>query len=163
MGDPDCSTELRVHEHVGFQLDSASDRDPIYWSNPNAGYDELRGFEIPRNSYYQIGNSMLNQKTGSWAGKTSNLKGAAKIFAEDMPTPSGWDLDETTMKVSARQASLRFRICLHKIEDVPSRVDSPSTMIPNAITCMDWDSNYIYNFKTRKFDDKKSELHPVCK
>ncbi len=149
-------------KHVGMQLDSASDKDPIYWSNPRASYDELRGFEIPRNSFYQIGTEMLKQKTGSWAGKVSNLKNGPKIYADDMPTPSGWDLDETTMKVTARQSSLRFKICVHKIEDVPARVDSPSTVIPGAIHCMDWDSNYIYNFQTRKFDDKKSELHPVC-
>lgn len=150
-------------KHVGMQLDSAGDKDPIYWSNTKAGYDDLRGFEIPRNSYYQIGTEMLKTKTGSWAGKISNLKNGAKIYAEDMPTPSGWDLDETTMKVSARQASLRFRICLHKIEDVPGTVDSPSTIIPGAITCMTWNSNFMYNFATRKFDDKKDEIHPACK
>jgi hypothetical protein len=106
---------------------------------------------------------MLKTKTGSWAGKVSNLKHGPKIYAEDMPTPSGWDLNEATMKVSARQSSLRFMICLHKIEDVPARVESPNTMISNAITCMTWNSNFEYNFKTRKFDDKKDVLNPVCK
>jgi hypothetical protein len=146
-----------------MQLDSASDKDPIYWSNTRAGFDELRGFEIPRNSYYQIGTELLKQKTGSWAGKVSNLKNGAKIYADDMPTPSGWDLNAETMKVSARQSSLRFLICLHRIEDVPAVVDSPNTMIPNPITCMTWNSNFSYNFATRKFDDKQDVINPICK
>ncbi len=149
-------------KHVGFELDSASDKDPVYWSNPNAGYDELRGIEIPRNSMYSYANPLLTESWGAWAGKVKNLK-ENKIFISDTPTPSGWDLDEETMKVSARISSLRFKICLHKTEDVPRTVESPATQIPGAIVCMSWDSNFNYNFATRKFEDKKDEIHPVCK
>jgi hypothetical protein len=148
-------------KHVGFELDSASDRDPIYWSNPLAGYDDLRGFEIPRNSFYANANPLVNENYGVWAGKITNLK-ENKIFVEDMPTASGWDADDQ-LKVSARNSSLKFKICLHKVEDVPSRVEKPATEIANAIVCMNWNSNLIYNFSTRKFDDKKDEIHQVCK
>lgn len=148
-------------KHVGFELDSASDRDPIYWSNSMAGYDDLRGFEVPRNSYYAYANPLLTDSWGAWAGKEKNLR-ENKLFIHDMPTPSAWDLNDQTMKVTARNSSLKFKICLHKIEDVPARVESPATEIPDAIVCMTWDSNFIYNFSTRKFEDKKDQIHPVC-
>lgn len=149
-------------KHVGWELDSASDRDPLYWSNPNFGDDDLRGFFIPRNSYYSNGNPFLTENWGSWAGKVSNLK-ENKVFIQDMPTPTAWDLNEETMKVSARISSLKFKVCVHKIDDVPATVESPATEIPGAIVCMNWDSNFNYNFATRKFEDKKEEISAVCK
>ncbi len=152
----------RPFKHVGFELDSASDRDPLYWSNANAGFDDLRGIFIPRNSYYVYANPLLTEAYGSWAGKISNLK-ENKIFIQDAPTVSGWDINDETMKVTARNASLNFKVCLHKIEDVPATVESPATEIPGAIVCMSWDSNFIYNFSTRKFDDKKDQIHQACK
>lgn len=145
-------------KHVGWELDSASDKDPIYWSNDTAGYDEMRGFFIPRNSYYQNGNSMLNESANTWAGKITNLK-ANKIYAEDFPTPSAWE--EKNGIVTARVASLNFKICLHKIDNVPATVDSPKTQIGDAITCMEWSSNYQMDFKKKTFVEK-SGLHPAC-
>lgn len=152
----------QIFKHVGYEIDSASDRDPIYWSNSNFGFDDLRGFFIPRNSYYENANSMLTESVGTWAGKISNLK-ENKLFVEDSPTPSAWDLNEETMKVTARISSLKFKICVHKIDDIPVVVDSPATEIPGALTCMTWDSNFNYNFATRKFEDKKDEISAVCK
>ena len=148
-------------KHVGFELDSASDKDPIYWSNSFAGFDELRGFLVPRNSYYANANPILTESYGAWAGKPKNLK-ESKIWVHDAPTPSGWDTDEN-LKVLARNSSLRFKTCLHKIEDVPAKVDSPATQIEDAIVCMSWDSNFIYNFSTRKFEDKDESIHQACK
>lgn len=145
-------------KHTSFELDSASDTDPLYWSNDAAGYDELRGFEIPRNSYYVNDNPALVENYGSWAGKLSNLK-SNKIYASDMPTPSSWD--ERNGIIIARIASLDFKICLHKIEDVPATVDSPKTQIGKAIVCMDWSSNYQFNFAKKTFSEKTT-LHPAC-
>ena len=149
-------------KHVGWELDSAGDKDPIYWSNSIGGMDDIRGIFIPRNSYYSNGNPFLTENWGAWAGKVSNLK-ETKTFVQDMPTPSAWDLDDQTMKVSARISSLKFKICVHKIEDVPAIAESPATEVPGAIVCMNWDSNFNYNFVTRKFEDKKEEISAVCK
>lgn len=149
-------------KHIGMNLDSASDRDPIYWSNTLAGWDDLRGFEIPRNSMYSHSNPFLTENLGAWAGKVTNLK-ENKIFVQDVPTMSGWDLDEETMKVNARNSSLKFKICLHKISDIPAEVELSNTEIADPIVCMSWDSNFIYNFSTRKFVDNKDSIHPVCK
>ena len=149
-------------KHVGMNLDSASDRDPIYWSNHLAGWDDIRGFEISRNSMYSYANPLLTESWGAWAGKVTNLK-ENKIFVQDAPTMSGWDLDEETMKVTARNSSLKFKICLHKISDIPAEVELPNTEIENPIVCMNWDSNFLYNFATRKFVDNKEAIDPICK
>jgi hypothetical protein len=145
-------------KHTSWELDSASDKDPIYWSNDAAGYDELRGFEIPRNSYYVNSNPALTENYGSWAGKYSNLK-SNKIYASDFPTPSSWD--ERNGIIIARIASLDFKICLHKIEDVPASVENPKTNIGKAIICMDWSSNYGFNFRTKTFSERTT-LNAAC-
>ncbi len=145
-------------KHVGWELDSASDKDPIYWSNDKAGYDEMRGFTIPRNSYYVNDNPTVTDGYGTWAGKISNLRGN-KIYASDFPTPSFWE--EKNGIITARVASLDFKICLHKIEEVPASVESPKTQIGAAITCMEWSSNYQMDFKKKTFVEKTG-LHPAC-
>lgn len=148
-------------KHVGFELDSASDKDPIYWSNSIAGFDELRGFFIPRNSFYANANPIVTENFGAWAGKEKNVK-ESKIYVSDAPTPATWTTDEN-LRVVARNSSLRFKMCVHRIEDVPATVESPATQIENPIVCMDWNSNFIYNFATRKFEDKGDVIHPACK
>lgn len=145
--------------HKTFELDSASDKDPIYWSNNNAGYDYIRGFEIPRNSYYVNDNPVLTESYGSFAGKIKNLK-SNKIYASDMPSPSSWQ--EENGIITANTSSLEFQICLHKIADVPVTVEKPATIIPDPIVCMDWSSNYQFNFRKKTWEEKTA-LHPACK
>ena len=146
-------------KHVGWEIDSAGDKDPIYWSNPDAGYDELRGFEIPRNSSYINDNSMKTENYLTWAGKISNLRGN-KIFADDMPTPSAWAQENGI--VSARNSALKFKICVHKISDVPESVEDPKTQIEGALGCLEWSSNYQFNFKKKVFEEKTT-IPAVCK
>lgn len=145
--------------HKEMEVDSGPDLDPVYNSNQFAGYDELRGFDVPRNSDYVTKNPLTEEGYGGWSGKIKNLKGN-KIYASDYPTMSGFDLTED-MKVIARNASLKFKICLHHVNDVP-KVGTSTTVAANPITCMDWSSNYEYNFKTRKINEK-AEISPVCK
>lgn len=144
--------------HKGWELDSASDKDPIYWSNTQAGYDDLRGFEIPRNSYYVNANPSLVENYNSWAGKIKNLK-ENKIWISDLPTMSYWE--EKMGVITARTASLQFKICLHRISDVPATVADPKTVIGDALTCMDWNSSYQMNFSKKTFEEKAT-LHSAC-
>lgn len=145
--------------HKTWELDSASDTDPLYWSNNKAGYDELRGFEIPRNSYYVNDNPLLTDKYGSFAGKLKNLK-SNKIYADDFPTPSFWE--ESNGIVTARTSSLDFKVCLHKIKEVPASVNDPKTIIPAPIACLDWSSNYQFDF-TKKVFTERTSMHSACK
>ena len=145
--------------HKTFELDSASDQDPIYWSTINAGYDYIRGYEIPRNAYYVNDNPLLTEKYGSFAGKIKNLK-SNKIYVSDMPSPSSWS--EENGIITANTSSLDFKICLHKIADVPVTVEKPATIIPDPIVCMDWSSNYQFNFRSKTWSEK-TIMHPACK
>lgn len=146
-------------KHTSWELDSAGDKDPIYWSNDKAGFDDMRGFYIPRNSYYVNANPAVTESYGSWAGKLSNLK-SNKIYISDFPTPSYYE--EKAGIITARMASLEFKICLHKIADVPASVEDPKTIIGDAIICMDWSSNYQLDFKKKTWVEKTT-MHPACK
>lgn len=146
--------------HKTMEVDSGPDADPLYNSNVHAGFDELRGFEIPRNSEYLIGNPLITEGQASWAGKPKNLRGN-KIYVSDYPDMAGFFMG-TDMKSKAKVVSLNFKICLHKIDDVQKTVADAKYEAPNAITCMDWSSNYEYDFKTRKINEK-SQLNEACK
>jgi hypothetical protein len=145
-------------KHPTWEIDSGDDRDPVYYSYAQAGYDEVRGFVISRNTFYQSSNPLLNERSRGWGGKPSNLS-RPSIFVHDAPTFS------TTRnqggKTIATVASLAFRICLHKIAEVPESVTVGATIIPNPIHCMEWSSNYRYDFGTRRFSER-AELDPVC-
>lgn len=146
-------------KHTTWELDSASDKDPIYWSNENAGYDEMRGFEIPRHSTYVSDNTITTETYRTWAGKDKNLK-ANRLHIGDVPSMGSYRLADD-MSLIATNINLEFRVCLHRISDIPVSVENPATMIPNAIICMDWDSIYNYDNATRKMKEGRT-IDPVC-
>lgn len=145
--------------HSVWELDSESDTDPVYWSQPGHGFDPLRGKVLPRNYGYSFGNSLAGEKASFWAGRDRNLLGN-RLYAGDSPTetyanflPNGsW---------SGKVSSLEFKICLHEAQKVPLSVDSPSTMIPDPITCMSWTSNYGVNTVSKRVVEK-TEIDPFC-
>lgn len=143
--------------HHGWEVDSGPDVDPIYWSTLNPGWDELRGFEIPRNANY-----MSSEPTSSqygWAGKVSNLKGRG-LFISDDPTRSSLSTNGQGEKI-AKNSSLQFRLCLLEIKQIPVEV-TPQTILPDPIVCFDWKSNYVYDFSLKRFS-ARSGLHPFCR
>lgn len=144
--------------HKTWEIDSGFDRDPIYHSNPLAGFDEIRGFEIPRNSYYENGNSLTTENSYTWSGKLEHLK-ENKLFTSDSPTAAA--IGSSVPMTVVRNSSLEFRICLHEISKVPTTVDDPKTIIPDPIVCMEWSSNFIYNFGKKVFEEKTA-IHPFC-
>lgn len=145
--------------HKTWEIDSGNDRDPIFTSNAHAGYDDLRGFEIPRNSHYVNDNPITTENFGSWAGKIKNLK-ANKIFTADYPTHSSWE--EKNGIITVKTSSLQFNVCLHKISDVPKTVSDPKTTISAPIACLDWSSNYQFDFK-KKILSERASLPSACK
>jgi hypothetical protein len=145
--------------HKEWEVDSGPDSDPIYNSNSLAGFDNFRGFEVPRNSRYMIKNPITTESYVGWAGKAKNIIDN-KLFVADIPTMTSFDISEDA-KITARNSSLKFKICLHKIENVPRRMEAPGYEVAGAIKCMEWSSNYLYNFKTRKMVEQ-SEIQPAC-
>lgn len=147
-------------KHTTWEVDSAADKDPIYWSKSGAGFDEMRGFEIPRNYGYANHNPLISESGGSWAGKVTNLK-ENKIYVHDMPSMTQL-IVKPDMTWGAQNTSLEFMICLHEIKDIPESIDDPKTIVPNPITCMNWSSNYIYERSQFKVVEK-TVIHPFCK
>lgn len=145
-------------QHKTFEIDSATDKDPIYWSNAFAGYDELRGFEVPRHSPYYTGNPETGEKYGSYAGKDKNLT-SAKLYIQDAPSYSV--LGFANGKLEAANASLDFKLCVYEISKLPKVENDPTMMYPDPINCMEWSSNYIFNFKKKTFEEKK-EISSAC-
>ncbi len=145
--------------HKTFEIDSAKDRDPIYSSNPDAGWDELRGFDVPRNSYYANGDLTKDDTATMWAGKIKNLRGT-KVYVADAPSVSNFDLDLNNKPI-IQNSSLTFKVCLHEVSKVPRVAQSPTSIVPDPITCMEWSSNYLYDKAKHRFVEKK-EISPVC-
>lgn len=147
-------------KHIGPEIDSGPDADPIYWSEPKAGFDELRGIQIYRHSGYATKNPMTNNDFGTWASKDKNLE-SAKLYVSDMPTWTHFTKD-VNFSWTARNSSLKFKICLHKIADIPEKTVDGKLTVPNPIHCMEWASNYVYNKRTSRITEMK-EIHPYCK
>lgn len=145
-------------KHTEMEIDSASDKDPIYWSKPEFGYDEMRGFYIPRNASYMTKNPM-GDGGGSWAGKPSNLT-TPSIFVSDVPSFSTFSMN-SDMSWVAQNSSLEFKICLHHVKDIPEKTEVGKLEVPNPIVCMNWSSNFVYNPKKFGFEERK-EIHPYC-
>ncbi len=148
----------QTFNHKNWEVDSGPDADPLYSSNALAGFDNIRGFEIPRNSKYMIKNPIVTESYVNWAGKKNNIMDN-KLYVADLPSMTTFDIS-TDAKITARNASLKFKICLHKIEDVPKRMEAPGYEVDGAIKCMEWSSNYMYNFTTRKMIEQKENQAP---
>lgn len=145
--------------HKNFEVDSGYDSDPVYGSSVQSGWDDLRGFEVPRNAHY------LNQDPGkfeqarAWGGKDSNLL-SNNIYIDDMPTPTSWQIKDGIL--IATVSSLQFKACLYEVSKLPLRVSSEDQQLSEPITCLEWSSNFDYDFKKRAFVELK-EISPVCK
>jgi len=143
-------------QHKTWQVDS-SQRDPIYWSTRNPGFDPIRGFTIPRNANYMVSDPSINEED-RWGGKESNVLDN-RLYVKDMPT--GGSTSTSSTGVKAVNSSLEFKICLYKIENIPTTVDSSTGMLPDPVACLEWNAHYIYNFPLRRFATISS-VHPYC-
>jgi hypothetical protein len=146
--------------HKDWEVDSADDNDPVFWSNPAAGYDDLRGFEVPRNSSYAYANPAITESYGPWGGKPSNLK-ESKIFVSDQPSPATWKLNPDLTQV-VNVTSLQFKTCIYEMSKVPNEIADAKINFPDPVKCLEWSSNFSYDFAKRKFVEQK-EISSVCR
>jgi hypothetical protein len=141
--------------HKDFEIDTGPDKDPIYGSNQYAGYDEFRGYEIPRHSGYYANNPLLPAPLRNWSGREDKLF-EPKLWVDDNPSPS------IVTGSGAINSSLNFKICIYEISKLPKKETAPGTIYPEPVNCMEWDSNYIYNFQKKVFEEKVG-ISSVCK
>jgi hypothetical protein len=146
-------------KHVNWEIDSGFDADPIYWSYAQAGRDPFRGFEVPRNASYVTANPMLTDKYDWWAGKVGNV-GTPKIYISDDPTPTSLGFEG--LDLVGNVSSLEFRLCVHRVADLPRTVEQRDAVMPNPLHCFEWSSNYEVNFQQGLLEERR-ELHPACR
>jgi hypothetical protein len=145
--------------HKDFEIDSGYDADPVYNSSLQSGVDELRGFEIPRNAAYLNLDPNKSESARAWAGKEKNLL-SSSIYVDDMPTLSNWAIKEG--KLIVHNTSLQFKTCLYEVSKLPKKVAAVDEALSEPITCLDWSSNFLFDFKMRSFRESK-EISPVCR
>ena len=141
----------RVYQHTDWEIDSAWDKDPIYSSFAQAGFDSLREYDVPRNASYLTANPTTARNYDWWSGKEEKLN-RPEIFMSDEPTFSSW---VPALRGSQEViTSVKFRTCLHEIKDVPHSVEDPRTIIPDPIHCYEWSSNYQMNSAQTALEEK---------
>lgn len=143
-------------QHPTWQIDSML-ADPIYFSTRNPGWDELRGMEIPRNANYMVVDPSGGREV-RWGGRESNVVDN-RLFVFDNPT--GGIVSQFNGQTVATNSSLEFRICLHKISDIPQREPNAGAVIANPIACLNWDARFHYDFARRRHT-RSATLHPAC-
>jgi len=62
---------------------------------------------------------------------------------------------------SAKNISLKFKTCLYKSADIPFQTGPKDVSLDDSLSCFEWSSSFIYNFKKKKYDKKKS-IDPFC-
>lgn len=146
--------------HRDWEVDSGEDVDPVYWSYESAGYDSLRGFDVPRNAGYANANPILTEKYGSWAGKLKNLF-SNKLYVTDLPSPATWKINSDLVQ-NVEVTSLAFKACIYELSKIPSEISDTKVEFPDPIGCLEWSSNFDYDFARRRFVEQK-EISPVCR
>lgn len=122
--------------------------DPLDWGDdPNAS---------SRQFFY------LNKYVGSQEPQQNDYYGFQKpttprLYLRDMPGVAMLHDDG-----SATNLSLQFRLCLYKAADVPKNVPDTDLNFAAPLQCFGWNSAFVYNFDTKKFD-QPSDLVDFCK
>lgn len=62
---------------------------------------------------------------------------------------------------SAKNISLKLRMCIYKSKDVPTKTVAKNINFAKPIYCYDWDSSYIFDFDFEEFESK-TEIDPFC-
>ena len=66
------------------------------------------------------------------------------------------------VEITAQNTSLEFKSCLFRVEDIPISVEAGEKVeIEKALSCLDWEHKFIYNFESKAFSSPK-EIDPIC-
>lgn len=136
--------------HKDWVIDSV-DLDPIYNST-----NEMR------HAYYRWNSVMDSQAEETERFYFQEAPSNNRLYVRDMPGTSSVTEYPEMDAYFATNTSLKFKTCIFKTEDVPSRVSSPEVdLTDRAIKCFEWDSSFIYNAQTKRFESS-DEIHPLC-
>ena len=143
----------KTFKHRDWEIDSI-DKDPIY----NSYSDPKR-----RHVYYR-----WSKKRGNFKNDDQQVyffKGMPphpELYVTDRPAQAFTDnsLNELS-KMSARNVSLKFKTCIYKTNDIPLETTPEDIDFARPISCLDWDSSFIYNHKLKKYESK-DQIDPYC-
>jgi hypothetical protein len=112
----------------------SQDTDPAYNSDPEYG------------RYYLL----RWNKPGSYDHRTQKYYGAEKpklpvVYMADYP--AGAFVTGTEIK----NVALEFNTCIFKASDVPAETRRDNVTFAKAITCLEWQNVYVYDFDTGRF------------
>ncbi len=62
----------------------------------------------------------------------------------------------------AKNSSFHFKACIYRMRDVPLHTASDNLHFAKPISCYSWDTSFIYNHATEKFE-RHTEIVPACK
>ncbi len=113
----------------------SQDTDPAYNSDPEYGRFYLLRWNEP----------------GSYDTRTQQYYGAKKpnhpvVYMTDYP--AGAFVTGTGVK----NAALEFKTCIYKASDVPTATRRDNIKFAKPITCLEWQSVYVYDFDKAKFE-----------
>jgi hypothetical protein len=124
------------------------DLDPVY--NSDAA-------QADRHYFYR-----WNTVTGStdysteyYMGETDQKPKDNELYVIDRPGTAFNQYEATNI-------SLQFKMCLYKTAQIPLTATKDQGIYENPIYCYDWNSSFIYDFKTQKFNSP-TELDPFCR
>lgn len=141
--------------HPNWAVDSGPDNDPIYQSSLRGGMDDGFGYIYPRKENYYTKDPFSDRnpeiQQDYYMNNTDN-PAVTKLFISDVPTLASLDGKIT--------ASLEFKTCVFKTQDIPRRVTGEEAeFIDKALVCIDWEHNYA---PTEINMIKLQEIDPVC-
>lgn len=134
--------------HKTWEIDS-TEKDPVYWSNNEEKYGDRLGL-------YMLVDPMKDLRREDKKFMFRDFDNHTSSYIRDMPTSGSEYSGEFT------NASMEFKTCVYKTEDLPLEVDpSGKEILGKEIACFNWSNNFIYNFEKETFE-MKNEIHPFC-
>ena len=127
--------ELIPFKYKKWTIDTI-DTDPVYASTSTDRHGRYRWNK----------SSNYNHKTEKYIRDEYPTK--PSLYIRDIPGTAVVDDN------IAKNISLKFKTCLIKEQDVPLTTDDPEIdLTAKAISCLNWDSSFIYNFEKEKFEN----------
>jgi hypothetical protein len=138
--------------HPDWVIDSV-DTDPAYWTDP----------EYPdRHALLRWGIDGVTFPNRPLDYPTLNEQQPVepRVFIADYPQGGDIRWNKWANAVVATNSTFRFKTCLFRSQDVPTRAN-PDTKLPQPIICMWWDSLYVYDHTSKKMTTP-AEIAPAC-
>lgn len=153
-GDEDWSLENHETRHALYMVPKKS---LLFKNDPKSIAKDHQILSRGENRYYL------------YSPEAQALK-PTRVFVKDIPSGgsryvSQFDNPQATT-IKAQNSSLQFKVCVYFSEDVPSDGSDPkdfntSLSDHGPIHCFDWNSTFIYDFKTKSFDET-NQIHNAC-